>query len=292
MDEKDIEIILTLSELKNFTRAADRLYLSQPALTGRIKRMEADLGVPLFYRTPKGVIFTPMGETAIEYAKDMSILTRKMREHLKAHQGNISGSLHLGCSNQFARYCLPQLLRDFLNDYPQVTVDVVADRSINIQRELMRGSFSAAIIRGDFKWRGCRKLISTENYCLIYKDPIRLEQLTGLQYIHQKSDNLGQEQTDDWVRANLPFEPKSRVESNSIEVCIAMVKQGMGWAILPEICLQDFTGYREPIFTPSGEPIVRKNYLCYKPSELKLPQVGKFIEYIDDYIGHTQGGRE
>lgn len=284
MDEKDIEILLALSELKNFTKAADRLYISQPALTGRIKRLEAELGVPLFHRTSKGVRFTPMGETAVEYAKDMSISMRKMREHVKALNGDISGSLHLGCANQFARYCLPELLTHFLNAFPRVNVDIVADRSINIQRELMRGSFSVAIIRGDFKWHGCRKLLSTENYCLIYREPIRHDQLLYTQYIHQKTDNLGQEQADNWVHMNLPAEPKSRIESNDIELCIAMVKQGMGWAILPEICLRDFAGYREPIYTPDGSPIVRTNYLCYKPSELKLPQVQKFVEYVNEYF--------
>lgn len=284
MDEKDIEILLSLSELKNFTKAADRLYITQPAMTGRIKRLEAELGVPLFYRTSKGVRFTPMGETAVEYAKDLSITMRRMREHVKALNGDISGSLHIGCANQFARYRLPELLSHFLNAYPQVNVDVVADRSINIQRELMSGAFSVAIIRGDFKWHGCRKLLSTENYCLIYKEPISHEQLVHTQYIHQKTNNLGQEQADSWVHMNLPSEPKSRIESNDIELCISMVKQGMGWAILPEICLQNFTGYREPIHAPNGEPIVRSNYLCYKSSELKLPQVQKFIEYTDMYF--------
>lgn len=284
MDEKDIQIILTLAEHQNLSRTAERLYLTQPALTSRIRRLEDDLGGKLLQRTSKGVLFTPAGETVFQYAKDLSILLRQMRERVKSEKGGISGLLHLGCSTQYARYRAPTILSQFLQDYPNISIDIVADRSINIQRELNRDSFSAAIIRGDFKWRGQKKLLSTENYCLVYKHKVSQDELGEITYIHQKTDNQGQECADEWVRLNCPYEPLPRIESNNIEVCISMVELGMGWAILPDICLQKFTGFKEPIFTPDGQPIVRNTYLCYKESELALPHVRKFIEYMDSFV--------
>ena len=281
MDEKDIDTILTLAEMQNLTRAAERLYLTQPALTKRIQHLEDDLGAPLLYRTPKGIIFTPEGETVVEYAKALSVTMRKMREHISAEHGNRYGPLHLGCATQYAHYRLPRILNGFLEKYPQINVDVVADRSINIQREMNRNSFSVAIIRGDFEWNGCKKMISSESYYLVCKHETSNDQLRTILYIHQKIDNLGQELADEWVRNNLSFEPRSRVESNSIEVCLSMVNQGIGWAILPGICLERFSGYKIPIYSKEGAPIVRNTYLCYKKSELVLPQVKKFVEHIE-----------
>ena len=287
MDEKDLQIILTLTEYQNLSRTAERLYLTQPALTSRIKRLEEDLGVQLLRRTSKGVSFTPAGETVSQCAKDLTMRMRQMRERVKSEQGSVSGLLHLGCSTQYARYRAPALLSQFLREYPNISVDVVADRSINIQRELNRNSFSAAIIRGNFKWQGRKKLLSTESYCLVYKHKVSRNELQNITYIHQKTDNLGQECADEWVRLNFPYEPLPRIESNNIEVCISMVELGMGWAILPEICLQGFAGYQEPIFTPDGQPIVRNTYLCYKESELTLPHVRKFIEYMEAFCQTT-----
>ena len=65
MDEKDIQILLTLAEHQNLTRTAERLYMTQPALTSRIQRLEKDLNAQLLQRSAKGVSFTPAGQIAV-----------------------------------------------------------------------------------------------------------------------------------------------------------------------------------------------------------------------------------
>ncbi len=136
MDEKDVEIILMLAELKNITKAADQLFLTQPALTGRIKRIENDLGISILYRNRKGVTFTPAGESIVQYAKEISTTMRQMRDHAVVSQKNICGTLRIGCSQVFTHYKLSEYLRPYLSDFPLVNVNVLADRSINIHGNL------------------------------------------------------------------------------------------------------------------------------------------------------------
>ena len=280
MDEKDIQILLTLAEHQNLTRTAERLYMTQPALTSRIQRLEKDLNAQLLQRSAKGVSFTPAGQIAVEFAKSCSINFRKLREQIRAEHGMIQGTLHLGCSTQYAKACLPAILAEFIRLYPSISVDVVVDRSINIQNELNRGRFPLAVSRGNCLWRGYKIPLSTESYWLVCKDADARANLSEVPYIHQKIDLQGSEQADEWVRNNLDFHPKAIVESNSLDVCVSLVSMGLGWAILPEICLGDFHGYREKICSVDGQPILRNTFLCYKESECTLPHIQAFIRYM------------
>lgn len=280
MDEKDIQILLTLAEHQNLTRAAERLYMTQPALTSRIQRLEKDLNAQLLQRSAKGVSFTPAGKTALEFAKNCSVNFRKLREQIRSENGQIQGTLHLGCSNQYAKAKLPSILAEFTSLYPGISIDVIADRSINIQNELNRGTFPLAIIRGNFLWRGHKVLLSTESYWLVCRDAAARTNLRDIPYIHQKIDLQGSEQADEWVRNNLDFHPKALVESNSLDVCGGLVTMGLGWAILPEICLDDFHGYKEKICTSEGQPILRSTFLCYRETECTLPHIQTFIRFM------------
>ena len=282
MDEKDIAILLALSDYKNLTRVAEYLYMTQPALTSRIKRLEESLGAQLLYRNSRGIQFTPSGLIVVDYAKKISAEMQKMREQVQADINEVSGSLHIGCSMQYARWAFPPILKRFMENYHRITVDIVADRSINLLRELNRNTYSVAIIRGDFKWRGERFLIFRENYCLVCKDENARNNLQHIPYIHQKADNRGLEMADEWVQNNISFQPIPRIESNNIEICKSLIAQGYGWSVLPEICLSGFDGYKETLHLSDNLPLVRNTYLCYRSSEAKLPPVQAFISYMRD----------
>ena len=80
MDEKDYELLLDLSETKNITKTASRLYMTQPAITKRIQKMEEELNCQLFLRSKKGVILTPSGESIIPYTNDILLKSRLLKE--------------------------------------------------------------------------------------------------------------------------------------------------------------------------------------------------------------------
>ena len=95
MDEKDYELLLDLNETKNITKTASRLFLTQPAITKRIQKMEEELKCPLFLRSKKGVILTPSGESIIPYAKEILLNTSRLKEQALASQNKICGTLLL-----------------------------------------------------------------------------------------------------------------------------------------------------------------------------------------------------
>ena len=82
MDERDWKIISLLYKHKNITKTANELYISQPALTGRIKQIEQDLGVPILNRSNRGVEFTPHGVFVAEFANHLLGEISNFRENL------------------------------------------------------------------------------------------------------------------------------------------------------------------------------------------------------------------
>lgn len=113
MDNREWETFITVVEEGNMTKAAEKLFISQPALSYRIRQMEAALGNALLLRTAEGIILTPQGEIYHDYCKRMVQEQEKLSEALNAISGKIQGTLKIASSINFADYELPKLLSRF-----------------------------------------------------------------------------------------------------------------------------------------------------------------------------------
>ena len=122
MDNKDILLLKTLYEEKNITHTAKRLFLSQPALTDRLKRLEAEFGCTLFLRQPRGIQFTSEGELLYRFFLQMESSYQKIRDSLSDARIHPAGTLSIACSNVFAKYHMPRILTQFRKTYPRIEI--------------------------------------------------------------------------------------------------------------------------------------------------------------------------
>ena len=76
---------------------------------------------------------------------------------------------------------------------------------------------------------------------------------------------------------------KQGIFVNSIVTCMEMVERGLGWRIVPELCLKNFSGHVQPLIFKNGEPFVRSTYLMYTNTVASLPQAQAFIEIVQNY---------
>lgn len=105
-DEKDFELLQALADSRNITKAADKLYITQSALSKRIRAIERELGVELL-RSHQGIRFTPSGEAVLAHSRAAAREMDQMRRNLDALQGVICGTLNAGISIHYALYRLP-----------------------------------------------------------------------------------------------------------------------------------------------------------------------------------------
>ena len=279
MDEKDYELLLKLHETRNITKVSQQLFMTQPGITRRIQKMESELECQLFLRSKKGIIFTPAGEGILPFAQAILKNSRMLKEYVAASQNYICGTLNLGANTHFTRHRLPPIIKQYSQDYPHVDIQVTTDQSKHIFRMLQRDEISIAIIRGEYNWDDGMQLISTEPMCLICSHENSHLPLSGYPYISRHTDPATNACIQSWLAAH-GLNTQSKLRIDDINSCKEMARYGIGWCILPRLCLDDFDGYMEELYLENGEPFVRNTYVLYKHPYEQLPQVKLFLEYL------------
>ena len=282
MTERDFEILEMLNKTKNITHAADLLYINQSALSKRIVAIEQELGVTLMVRSRQGIHFTAEGEKVLHYTQEAKKQLELMKIDLKENNAVISGTLRAGISINYSQYNLPQILSEYKKKFPKVITHITTEYSRNIFLKIMNGEIDVAVVRGEFPWNENKILLEKENICLIYHNQDIGKNLSDFQYIGRKTDITFEREMAQWLRENDLKIKKEGIYVDNINTCVEMVNQGLGWAIVPEICLKNFKGQIRALVFKNGQAFTRSTYLLYTNSVSKLPQVREFIKIIQN----------
>jgi len=151
-----LKVFRAVAEQLSFRRAAEHLFLTQPAVTLQIKALENDLGIRLFDRSSGRISLTPQGSTLLSYAKKMATLAAEAEQELSSDGGDISGELPLGVSTTIAQYVLPRLLRAFHDEHPRVQFSLLSGNTSRIVQLLLDGKVALGLIEGPARERGVR----------------------------------------------------------------------------------------------------------------------------------------
>ena len=280
MDEKDFEILSILNETRNITRAAKQLYITQSALSKRIKAIEKELGIEMLIRSRQGIRFTPAGEAVLTHSTCAAREMELMRRHIDTMNEEICGTLNTGISINFALYKLPDILADYHKKYPNVNLQITTGQSRHLYRQMLDGSLDIAVLRGEYPWDGIQFLLSQENICLVYNQEYEGPPLSDYLYISHKTDISQSAMMTRWMHEQNLNPRTNGVCLDSITACTEMVKRGIGWGLLPEIALENFHGCKKPCTFIDGEPFIRRTYILCHREAVELPQVNAFMEIL------------
>lgn len=280
MDEKDFEILNTLNETKNITHASERLYITQSALSKRIKAIEKELGVEIMIRSRQGIRFTPAGEAVLAHCTLAAREMETMRRNLDSMQNDVCGTLNTGISINFAQYKLPDILAEYHRTYPKVSLHITTGQSRHLYRQMQDGSLDIAVLRGEYPWDGIQFLLSQENICVICSQEHQNTPLSDLLYISHKTDSAQAAMMTRWIHEQGLPAGADGFCVDSITTCVEMVRRGLGWGLIPEIALHDFDGCITPCTFENGEPFTRRTYIFCQREAMKLPQVRAFMEIL------------
>ena len=281
MDEKDWLIITTVYEEKNITKAANKLFTSQPAITYRLNQLEEEVGVRLIWRDKKGIKFTPQGEYIVKYAKEMLVKLQQTKDHLLNTTEESAGMIRLGVSSNYARFILPDVLKEFSEKYSNIQFKVFTGWSYEVLKEIEQDNIALGIVRGDIYWQNNKVLLNRESLCIISKDPIDLTGLPQEPRIVFKTDPKLQQIMDSWWYSNYSQPPAINMEIDNIETCTKLVSRGLGYAIVPELAVTDMTDLHKVVLKDGNEqPLNRSTWLIYKETEVLYPAVQNFIDFL------------
>ena len=132
MSDRRLKVFHTVAKLLSFTKAAEALHMTQPAVTFQVRQLEEYFNTRLFDRTHNKVNLTPAGERVAEFAERIFDLYSEMENSVRDLTGEISGALTIGASTTIAEYMLPALLGEFKNRYPDINLRLKVSNSEGI----------------------------------------------------------------------------------------------------------------------------------------------------------------
>ncbi len=283
MDEKDFEALADLAKTCNITKTAQGLYVTQSALTKRIQKLEDELGVQLFIRNKKGLIVTPVLEAILPYVNTVTESIDSIRSLTASGDGEVAGTLNVGISSNYARYRLPDVLAEYRAKYPKVEIRINSHRSPALYKSLTEDSISVAIIRGEYPWMDGDIILSKEPICLVVGKSQEHTPLDQMPYIARETDVGYISDLSRWRNENGLRPSKSDFVISDVPAVITLVERGMGWSVLPAICLSDFKGVVKPLHFKDGKAFTRRTHILYRTGYFELPQVRAFVEIVQKH---------
>ena len=247
---------------RSFTKAAEKLYISQPALSATIRKLEADLGYPIFERGVKEVVPTAIGQKYIDAAEQVLAIGNQLRRETDDLLQLRIGSITVGSTTFIASYVLPGLLRDFGKLYPGITVHLLVEQSTILQEKLEAGLVDIAIdntLSCSAEYEYCplfteRILVgipeeypinrSLTNY-LLPRDPgqwdtvpkLSIALLKDCPFILLKSGN-NMRQTANGIFSEKHIKPKISYEFDQLMTSVSFAQNGLGVSFLTDTLLR------------------------------------------------------
>lgn len=261
MELKDIRCIIAVVEHQTISRAAQSLYISQPALSQTIHRIETELGKPLFHR--RGRVMVPTAECKLitEYGRKMLDAHDMMLYSAMHMQEKVEGTVSLGMSPFYARQLLPSLLKHFQQYYPQIELQYMDIGNSQAQeKEVVEGRIDCCLVpmypaspEMDYLQVGEETVLLAvpREHPLAriaqQEGEIDIMQLRNEPFIlHKERDKVSLLQ--DQLFAHGGFQPRTTHIVTGWDVALAFVNAGMGSALMTEMIISDYRPEEMPVF--------------------------------------------
>lgn len=262
MTLNELRYLVAVAQERSFGRAAAKCFVSQPALSVAIQKLEDELGTPLFERGKTEVTVTPVGERVVEQAQRVLEESARIREIAQSGRNQLVGSLKLGVIYTVAPYLLPDLIPALRERAPEMPLELEENLTEVLETELKSGRLDAAIVALPFAPPGVTTLF-------LYEEPFQVVVPSGHKWTKRKSvhpDELSGEHAillnvghcfrdqvlDACPELNRQDVPTAR--TNSLETVRNMVASGLGVSVLPRDALTPKYHSRLVVPVPFAKP--------------------------------------
>jgi len=248
MDIQNLKAFIIVSENSSFSKAAEKLFITQPAVSKRISSLEQELGVKLFDRIGKSVQTTEAGLALLVSAKRILTELEDSRRVISNLTGKVNGPLRLGTSHHIGLHRLPPVLRSYTAQYPDVDLDIRFMDSEGACEAVIKGDLELAIatLPDEEMDNMSTKIIWHDPLCIVIsKDHLlakeqNIKQNTLLEYpaILPSQSTF----TRGLMEKALTMDSKKMkiaMETNYLETIKMMVSIGLGWSVLPKSMITD-----------------------------------------------------
>jgi LysR family hydrogen peroxide-inducible transcriptional activator len=254
---RDFKYVVAVAETHHFGKAAERCFVSQPTLSGQIKKLEEELGVVIFERTKRSVEVTPIGEEIIVLARQLMEQADAIEQVARAHSDPLAGPLRIGALPTLSPYLIPMILLPLKKQYPQLKLVLSEEVTDSLIRRLRSHELDAALVATPVDEHDLTVLplfdepfwlAHPRKHPLYYQDEISQEDLKDLDVLLLSDGHCLARQAmavfgleDRPVRGEM-----GDLRAASLETLLQLVGAGFGCTLVPALAV------RGPWMTDSG----------------------------------------
>jgi DNA-binding transcriptional LysR family regulator len=245
MELYSLQVFSTVATEKSFSRAADKLLRTQPAVSLAVQRLESELGEKLIDRSGRELLLTDVGQIVFDFARRFENLTREMLDALAELRDNAAGRLIIGANESTALYLLKHI-QNYRRQYPKVRVQVRRSLSSKIPQQLIAGDLELGVVSYDpADERLISRVIYTDHLAFVVSPSHRLARVDvvsitelGMETFiaHNVVSPYREVVLREFQRHKIPL--NMDVEMPTVETIRRMVQKNEGVAFLPRMCVE------------------------------------------------------
>jgi LysR family transcriptional regulator, hydrogen peroxide-inducible genes activator len=290
MELQQLRYLIEVAKCRSFTRAADECHVTQPTLSHQIKKLEEEVGEPLFQRRKKGAFLTPLGERIFQHANSILETVETVRQEASAFSAETQGQLRVGIIPTVAPYFLPRLLSTCRKKHPGITFQVTEDPTDSLLAAMRRGALdvlvlSPPIVGDDLKFKDLFEdeflLAAPPNHALARAKNIGMGDLRSYPMILMNDAHCLRGQTLSLCK-RAGFTPQVFIQSAQLDTVLALVELGLGISLIPASARRSFR-HRKVVFRSlKPEKLSRRVSLVWPRQGASTRALIALIELAED----------
>lgn len=292
-----LHYVLAVAEHKNFTKAAQKVFVTQPTLSMQIQKLEEELEVTIFDRTKKPIQLTEVGEKIVQQARNIVNESDRIQDIVDQQKGFIGGIFRLGVIPTVMPTLLPMFIGSFIKKYPKVKLKIEELHTEAILEKLKEGHLDAAIAATPLEVQGIKENVLYYEPFVPYipegldtqtSDKITVEDLDINKILLLEDGHCFKDGIINLCKASRDYgDDQLQLESGSFETLIKLANEGLGMTLLPYLHTLDLKDSEKKNLKMFKDPVpAREVSLIYNRSELKM----QIIEAIRSTIASVVKG--
>ncbi|MBL8488732.1 MAG: LysR family transcriptional regulator [Rhodocyclaceae bacterium] len=290
MADRRLQVFHAVAKQLSFTKAAEVLFMTQPAVTFQIKQLEEHFNTRLFDRGHGKISLTPAGELVLAYAEKILGLSSEMDVRMAEMTGEIGGSLLVGASTTIAEFMLPRILGEFKSAYPKVRPRLIVANSESIETRVAEHTLDIGFIESPSHQPHLQTELCCDDELVVICSPkfplARLKEVAPPQllehpYVSREPGSGTREFTDAYLRqAGLGLdELKLVMELGSPVALIGVVETGLGYAIASRASVARDQRLGDLVAIPLNPRLKRTLSMVYPKEKFRSRLVTAFVEF-------------
>jgi len=246
MNLRDLKYIIAVAETQHFGHAAERCFVSQPTLSGQIKKLEEELGITIFERTNRSVEITPIGEAILIHARQIMERTDVIKQLALAHQDPLAGPLHIGIIPTLSPYLMPLILAPLKAHYPQIKLVLSEELSDTLLKRLHHHEIDVALLANKEKEAGLEShplfnepfwLACLPDHPLNHKKNIKAKDLDSIDLLLLSEGHCLAQQAMEvcHIKERSEQGDMADLRAASLETLLQLVEAGFGCTLVPAL---------------------------------------------------------